>query len=86
MQRVRVAHRELGRALVRIVRASFKEADASSIRLTIDGEEIVMYDISEAIATKRVVSAEFVAAGDEQSIPTNSRLGLFSGEGDDPMV
>ena len=69
MQRVRVAHRELGRALVRIVRASFKEADASSIRLTIDGEEIVMYDVSEAIAIKRVVSAEFVAVTDEQSIP-----------------
>ena len=29
-----------------------------------------MYDISEAIATKRVVSTEFVATSDEQSIPT----------------
>jgi hypothetical protein len=58
MQRVRVAHRELGRALVRMIRASaaYGEADASSIRLTVDGEEVVLYDISEAIAIQKVVS------------------------------
>ncbi len=62
MQRVRIAHRELGRALVRLVHASYADADANSIRLTVEGEDVVLYDISDAITLKRVVTITIIPA------------------------
>ncbi len=55
MQKVRIAHRELGRALVLLVKTAYRTSDTTSISLTVDGEYVVLYDVIDAIAIKRVV-------------------------------
>lgn len=54
MQRVRVAHRELGRVLVRVIKDAYRESDSKSVRITVDGETVVLYDVLQAVNIKRV--------------------------------
>lgn len=54
MQRVRVAHRELGRVLVRVIKNAYRETDSKSVRITVDGEAVVLYDVLQAVDLKRV--------------------------------
>jgi hypothetical protein len=60
MQKVRVAHRELGKVLVRALRHLFRDRDSKSIKITVDGEEVIFYDIVDAVALKRVVHIDGV--------------------------
>jgi hypothetical protein len=60
MQRVRVAHRELGRVLVRVIKDAYRERDSKSVRITVDGETVVLYDVLEAVTLKRVTQVKEV--------------------------
>jgi hypothetical protein len=58
MQRVRTAHRELGRILIRALKSLFHDRDTKSIKISVDGENVILYDIVDAVMLKRVVRIE----------------------------
>ena len=60
MQTVRVAHRELGKILVRAIKNLFKERDTKSIKITVDNEDVILYDIVDAVSLKRIIHIDGV--------------------------
>ncbi len=54
MQRVRIAHRELGKVLVRVLKSMYGEGDTRSIKISVDGENVILYDVADAVELKRV--------------------------------
>jgi hypothetical protein len=60
MQRVRIAHRELGKIIVRVLQSVYLDADSQSVKISVEGEVIVLYDVLDAIALKRVLSTSEV--------------------------